>query len=57
MNEHLNYIFQQIETINPIHSKKLKKNPCWDGYEQAGMKKENGEKVSDCVREKKRKSK
>ncbi len=38
-------------------SKPLKKDPCWDGYEQAGMKKKNGKKVPNCVPEKKKKSK
>ncbi len=38
-------------------SKPSKKDPCWDGYEQAGMKKKNGKKVPNCVPEKKKKSK
>ena len=25
------------------------KNPCWDGYEQVGMKKKNGKRVPNCV--------
>ncbi len=34
-----------------------KKDPCWNGYEQVGMKKKKGEKVPNCVPEKKKKSK
>jgi len=26
-----------------------KKDPCWKGYEQLGMKMKNGKKVPDCV--------
>ena len=26
-----------------------KDDPCWDGYEQIGMKKKNGRKVPNCV--------
>lgn len=32
-----------------------KKNPCWDGYEQIGMKKKDGKEVPNCVPKKKRK--
>ena len=38
-------------------TKTSKKDPCWEGYEQVGMKKKNGEKVPNCVPEKKKKSK
>jgi len=31
----------------------LKKDPCWDGYEQIGMKDKGGKKVPNCVPEKK----
>ena len=24
-------------------------DPCWDGYEQVGMKEQGGEKVPNCV--------
>ena len=26
-----------------------KKSPCWDGYEQVGMKDKNGREVPNCV--------
>lgn len=26
-------------------------DPCWDGYQQVGMKKKNGKKVPNCVPE------
>lgn len=38
-------------------TKSTKEDPCWKGYEQVGMKKKNGEKVPNCVPEKKKKSK
>ncbi len=34
-------------------AKRKTKNPCWDGYEQVGMKTKNGKLVPDCVPEKK----
>ncbi len=37
--------------------KSSKKDPCWNGYEQVGMKKKSGGKVPNCVPEKKKKSK
>lgn len=37
------------------NSKKAKKDPCWEGFEQLGMKEKNGKKVPDCVPEKKKK--
>ena len=30
-------------------------DPCWDGYEQIGMKKKNGKEVPNCVPKKKKK--
>jgi hypothetical protein len=43
--------FAQI--IKGCDSKKLNKSdsedPCWDGYEQAGMKDKDGKKVPNCV--------
>jgi len=27
----------------------IKDNPCWDGYEQIGMKEKNGKQVPNCV--------
>lgn len=27
----------------------FKTNPCWDGYEQIGMKDKNGKQVPNCV--------
>ena len=29
---------------------KEKKDPCWKGYEQKGMKTKNGKKVPNCVK-------
>jgi hypothetical protein len=34
-----------------------KKDPCWKGYEQVGMKKKNGKSVPNCVPAKDDKSK
>lgn len=31
-----------------------KKNPCWKGYKQVGMKIKDGKKVPNCVKNKKR---
>jgi hypothetical protein len=31
---------------------KRKKDPCWEGYKQVGMKVKNGKKVPNCVPEK-----
>ena len=33
--------------------KKTLKNPCWDNYEQLGMKNKNGKKVPNCIPKKK----
>ena len=30
----------------------IEKDPCWDGYQQIGMKKKGGKKVPNCVPEK-----
>jgi hypothetical protein len=32
-----------------------KKNPCWKGYKQIGMKIKDGQKVPNCVKIKKKK--
>lgn len=32
-------------------AKKSDDDPCWDGYQQYGMKKKNGRKVPNCVPE------
>lgn len=32
-------------------SKKMKNNPCWDGYEMIGTKKKDGKEVPNCVKE------
>ena len=32
-----------------------KKDPCWDGYEQVGMKQKKGKPVPNCVPEKAKK--
>ena len=37
--------------------KLTKKDACWEGYQQIGMKKKNDEKVPNCVPEKKKKGK
>ena len=36
-------------------TKAPKKDPCWQGYEQAGMKEKGGKKVPNCIPEKKKK--
>lgn len=36
---------------------KPKSDPCWDGYEQKGMKKKNGRLVPNCVPQKETKGK
>ena len=33
---------------------KMKKNPCWKGYEMIGTKKKGGKKVPNCVPKKKK---
>jgi len=38
------------EDGNPIEEKD-ENDPCWDGYVQYGMKKKNGKKVPNCVKE------
>jgi hypothetical protein len=32
-----------------------KKNPCWKGYKQIGMKMKDGQKVPNCVKDNKKK--
>lgn len=34
-------------------SKKTEKDPCWNNFEQVGMKEKDGKKVPNCVPEKK----
>ncbi len=29
-----------------------KEDPCWNGYEQAGMKDKDGKKVPNCIKKK-----
>lgn len=43
-----------METKKKSKKPKQKKatNPCWDGYEQIGMKIKKGKKVPNCVPEK-----
>lgn len=36
-------------------SKKKQDDPCWQGYQQIGMKTKAGKKVPNCVAEKKNK--
>ena len=31
-------------------AKKTKKDPCWEGYEQAGTKKKEGKTVPNCIK-------
>jgi len=38
-------------------TEKKKEDPCWEGYEQVGVKKKNGKVVPNCVPEKKKKAK
>lgn len=46
---------KKVEGVNEAKESKKKKNkkndddPCWDGYEQIGMKKKNGKEVPNCV--------
>ena len=35
-------------------SAKPKKDPCWEGYVQKGMKTKNGKKVPNCIPDKKK---
>ena len=37
------------KTIFVKKGKKKKDDPCWDGYEQVGMKTKNGKQVPNCV--------
>jgi hypothetical protein len=42
----------------PESKKKKAKNPCWEGYEQIGMKMKRGRLVPNCVpKDKKKKNK
>ena len=41
-------ILKQIKQILIGDNEELKK-PCWDGYEQRGMKKKGGKLVPNCV--------
>lgn len=36
-------------------TKAKKEDPCWDGYEQVGMKKKNNKTVPNCVPKKAKK--
>lgn len=38
-------------------TKKKKEDPCWEGYEQVGLKNKKGKEVPNCVPEKKKKTK
>jgi hypothetical protein len=38
-----------------VAAKKNKKNPCWKGFFQIGMKVKSGKKVPNCVPKKKKK--
>ena len=42
---------KKVEKVNEAKEskKKKKQDPCWDGYEQIGMKKKNGKEVPNCV--------
>lgn len=40
----------------PKKNKSSEKDPCWNGYEQIGMKKKDGKKVPNCVPEKEEKN-
>ena len=33
-----------------IDEEKMKKDPCWDGYEMIGTKEKDGKKVPNCVK-------
>ncbi len=30
--------------------RKMRSDPCWKGYEMAGMKKKDGKKVPNCIK-------
>lgn len=44
---------KKVEKVNEAKESKKKQDddddPCWDGYEQVGMKKKNGKEVPNCV--------
>ena len=39
-----------VEVKKIIMAKKTKKDPCWEGYEQAGTKKKEGKTVPNCIK-------
>ncbi|MFD2246724.1 hypothetical protein [Pontibacter ruber] len=43
-------------TSKSTGNKSSDKDPCWKGYEQAGMKDKNGKQVPNCIPESKSKS-
>lgn len=40
--------------VKDVKKKEASKNPCWDGYEQVGMKEKGGKEVPNCVPKKKK---
>ncbi len=45
------------ESIMTKKKETKEKDPCWNGYEQKGMKEKNGKQVPNCIPEKKSKKK
>ena len=41
------YTFEQIEEM--VRQELLEADPCWDGYQQIGMKDKDGKEVPNCV--------
>ena len=44
-----------MAAVKKKSAKAKEKDPCWKGYEQAGMKKKNGKEVPNCIPVKKKK--
>ena len=41
------YTFEQVEEM--VRQELLEADPCWDGYQQIGMKDKDGKEVPNCV--------
>ncbi|MBC8111707.1 MAG: hypothetical protein H7Y04_11660 [Verrucomicrobia bacterium] len=42
-----------MKTAEKKSKPSVKKDPCWDGYQQAGTKKKDGKTVPNCIPESK----
>ena len=40
---------KKAKTTSKNNGKSPQDDPCWDGYEQVGMKTKSGKKVPNCV--------